>query len=113
MPQRPLWLRGERALGRLDETRLRLYKMVQLKRLRAHTELIHTGDDHSPLVFLSLDQSFLGTRFQEYSQGLGSRVLNVHRGARGFYELGRTIWQDVRFVEDQRGDWEGPGRQFR
>ena len=60
--------------------------MVQLKRLRAHTELIHTGDDHSPLVFLSLDQSFLGTRFQEYSQ--------------------------VRFVEDQRGDWEGPGWQF-
>lgn len=72
-----------------------------------------TGYNHPSLVFLDLDQAFLGARLEEYSQGLEPRVLNIHWGLCGLDELGWTIRQDMRLVENRWRDREGPGRQLR
>ena len=76
-------------------------------------KLVRTGDDHPCLRFLDLDQPFLGAHLEERGQGFESRVLNIHRGGDGHCKLERTIWQDIRLVEDRRSDWEGTGRQLR
>ena len=89
------------------------YSKAPIKPLPNHTELVHTGDNHPSLGFFDGDQPFLCTRLEEYSQGLESRVLDIHRGAHGFCELKRTIWQDIILAENRWRDWEGPRRQFR
>lgn len=62
--------------------------------------LFHTSDDHPSLAFLDLDQPFFGTRLEEHGQGLEPRVFNIHWGARSFCELGRTIGQNIRLIEN-------------
>jgi hypothetical protein len=89
------------------------YIMAPVKPSLGHAKLVLTGHDRPSLGFLDLDQPFLGTRPEERGQGLESRVFDIHRGIHSFCELKRTIWQDIRLIENRRRDWEGPGRQFR
>ena len=84
-----------------------------VKKPLKRTELVRTGDDRPSLGFLCLDQPFLDAHLEECGQGLKSRVFDIHRGLRSFYELKGTVWQDMRLVENRWRDWEGPGRQFR